>query len=282
MSSTVASASDFRQSGFALSPSAPDTIDVFGMPFENVSLKRAVDTLITAARRALPARVVFVNAHVINEAAKDGQYLDTVATADIRYADGSGMAIAAKLAGRAFVDNVNGTDMFPVLCEEAARAGVSIFLLGAKPGVAAAVEDKVAKTELGRAIAGSHHGYISPGSADEEAAIAAINASGAGILLVAMGVPVQDQWIERNRSRIKTPVMIGVGGLFDFASGQMPRAPKMFRRLGCEWIWRLAMEPRRMWRRYLIGNVVFMGHAATAAWREAHDQRAIGQAAKTA
>jgi exopolysaccharide biosynthesis WecB/TagA/CpsF family protein len=248
-------------------------VDVFGMAFENVTLSKAARDLVSTARNGRQSRVVFVNAHVINEAARDDAYLATVATAQTRYADGSGMAVAAKLVGRPFIDNVNGTDLFPELCREAMRSGVSIFLLGAKPGVAEEAAANVAKTGHGRAIAGTHHGYFAPGSQDEARVIAEINASGAGIVLVAMGVPVQDQWIERNRSRLTAPVLAGVGGLFDFASGRMSRAPHVFRTVGCEWVWRLAMEPKRMWQRYLIGNAIFIMHAVVAAWREAHDQR---------
>ena len=254
---------------------APLPIDVFGMAFENVTLATAARNLVNDARRGRRSRVVFVNAHVINEVAHDHAYLATVATAEARYADGSGMAVAATLAGHRFIDNVNGTDLFPVLCGEAARAGVGIFLLGAKPGVAEEAAANIAKSGHGRAIAGTHHGFFTSGSQAEADVIAAINASGAGIVLVAMGVPLQDQWIERNRSRLTAPVLAGVGGLFDFASGRMSRAPNAFRAVGCEWVWRLAMEPRRMWQRYLIGNAVFMGHAVVSAWRDAHDQRRL-------
>lgn len=257
----------------AVAPRAP--IDVFGMAFENVTLADAARDLVGAARNNRVSRVVFANAHVINEAARDDAYLATVATADVRYGDGSGMALAAKLAGRRFVDNVNGTDLFPALCREAARAGVGIFLLGAKQGVAEEAAANIAKAGHGRAIAGTHHGYFARGSQDEARVIDAINASGASIVLVAMGVPIQDQWIECNRSRINAPVLAGVGGLFDFASGRMSRAPQAFRAVGCEWMWRLAMEPKRMWQRYLIGNAVFMAHAVVAAWRDAHDQRRL-------
>jgi exopolysaccharide biosynthesis WecB/TagA/CpsF family protein len=273
MSMSILNAADVSLAAPSPACAARSPIDVFGMSFDNVTLASAARDLVNAACNNRVSRVVFVNAHVINEAARDDGYLGTVATADVRYADGSGMALAAKLARRRFIDNVNGTDLFPALCREAARAGVGIFLLGAKPGVAEEAAANIAKSGHGGAIAGTHHGYFAPGSDDEARVIAAINASGAGIVLVAMGVPIQDQWIERNRSRLTAPVLAGVGGLFDFASGRMSRAPRPFRAVGCEWVWRLAMEPKRMWQRYLIGNAVFMGHAVAAAWREAHNLR---------
>ncbi len=116
-------------------------------------------------------------------------------------------------------------------------------------------------------IAGAHHGYIdSP--ADKQAAIDEINASGASILLVGMGVPVQDLWIARNFDALRTPVVVAVGGLFDFFSGNVSRAPTLLRSIGCEWIWRLLQEPGRLWSRYLIGNVAFILRALAFVARE--------------
>jgi N-acetylglucosaminyldiphosphoundecaprenol N-acetyl-beta-D-mannosaminyltransferase len=113
----------------------------------------------------------------------------------------------------------------------------------------------------GLEIAGTHHGYFKPGR-EERDVIDAINRSGAEILFVAFGVPLQEIWIERNRHRLKPSVVIGVGGLFDYYSGRIPRAPLALRRTGLEWLWRLAMEPGRLWRRYLLGNAEFLGRVA--------------------
>jgi exopolysaccharide biosynthesis WecB/TagA/CpsF family protein len=208
---------------------------------------------------------VFVNAHAVNTAMEQPDYKATIATADRIYADGSGMAVAARMCGAPLIDNVNGTDLFPLLCREAIAAKTSIFLLGGKPGIAAAAAHTIAEFGMGSAIAGTHHGYFAHGSAEEDRVIGEINKSGAGIILIGMGVPLQDQWAERNAGRLDAPVIAGVGGLFDFFSGAVSRSPKFMRTAGCEWIWRLAMEPRRMGKRYLVGNVVFLAHAAQEA-----------------
>lgn len=99
----------------------------------------------------------------------------------------------------------------------------------------------------------------------EDAAIAAANASGAEIVLVAMGVPLQDEWIALHAHRLNASVLAGVGGLFDFFAGSVSRAPHAFRVIGCEWVWRLALEPHRMARRYLIGNARFLALAINQA-----------------
>ncbi len=241
--------------------------EVLGLTFANISLSDASTELIEAASASRRLRAVFVNAHVINTAWSDRAYWRTVASANARYADGSGMAIAARMAGKAFVDNVNGTDMLPVLCAAALRAGKTIYLLGGLPEAATGSVANLTAMGFGAAIAGAHHGHFTRGSAEETNIIGAINASGASILLVGLGVPLQDQWIETNAERIAAPVLVGVGGLFDFFSGRASRAPQLFRTLGLEWIWRLAREPRRMWKRYIIGNVTFLARSALEARR---------------
>jgi len=236
-------------------------VNMFGLNIENTYLVPAARELISAAKEGRRTRAVFANAHVINTIHTDAVYKATVASADRIYADGSGMAIAARIAGRPLNDNVNGTDLFPLLCAEAKKAGVKIFLLGGKPGVAQRAAANVTAFGLGEAIGGVYHGYFVRGSREEDEIIARINASGAGIVLVGFGVPVQDIWIANNAHRLDAAVIAGVGGLFDFFAGTVERSPKIMRSFGCEWVWRLAMEPRRMARRYLIGNAVFLRHS---------------------
>jgi exopolysaccharide biosynthesis WecB/TagA/CpsF family protein len=239
---------------------APRTISLFGFDISNVAIEAAAHDMIAAALRGSKRRVVFVNAHVINTAAADADYARVVAGADRLYADGIGMALAARLCGRELIDNVNGTDLFPVLCEGAAKAGLRIFLLGSRPGVAAAAAQRVADRGLGRCMAGTHHGFFNGGS-DERAAIDAINASGASVVLVGMGVPTQDIWIARHAPAISAPVIAGVGGLLDFFAGGVSRAPVLLREWGMEWCWRLSREPGRMWRRYILGNPAFVARS---------------------
>lgn len=253
---------------------------LFGLAIDNTRLTLAARDMAQAAHDGRRMRVVFVNAHAVNTTLADQAYKATVSSADRIFADGSGMAVAARLCGTPLIDNVNGTDLFAVLCRESIAAGTGIFLLGGKPGVAAAAASTIADFGMGQSIAGTHHGFFQHGSAEEDRVIGAINASGAGIVLVGMGVPLQDTWAQRNALRLDAPVIAGVGGLFDFFSGAVSRSPKFMRTMGCEWIWRLALEPRRMAHRYLIGNGVFLMHA----WREAAILRAktpAGSAQKT-
>jgi exopolysaccharide biosynthesis WecB/TagA/CpsF family protein len=253
-------------------------VTLFGLAIDDTTVAAASRDLVERAQLKRKTRVVFANAHVVNEAANQAAYRDVVARADRIYADGSGMAIAARLAGAWLTDNVNGTDLFPRLAADAAAHGQRIFLLGGKPGTAEAARAKMATFGLADALCGTHHGYFAPGSAAETEAIEAINASEADIVLVGMGVPMQDIWIARHAADLTAPVLIGVGGLFDYFAGSVTRAPHAFRALGCEWVWRLAQEPRRMARRYLLGNLVFLARAMANAWRVSATRQVAGAA----
>ena len=169
---------------------------------------------------------------------------------------GFGMRIAGRLLNQPVRDNVNGTDLFPRLCAALSLHGRSVYLLGGRPGIAKAAADW-AKTHYPLLrIAGAHDGYF--GADQTGQVVADIRRSRADVLLVAMGVPVQEGWIDRNSASTGATVTIGVGGLFDYYSGRIPRAPAWMRRCGLEWTFRLIQEPGRLWRRYLVGNLVFL------------------------
>jgi N-acetylglucosaminyldiphosphoundecaprenol N-acetyl-beta-D-mannosaminyltransferase len=132
-----------------------------------------------------------------------------------------------------------------------------MFLLGAKPGVAEKMKKNLEQKYNEIIISGVQDGYFDRQTGNDEV-IEKINNSGAKILLVAFGAPNQEKWIYTNLQKLDVHAAIGVGGLFDFYSGNMPRAPKWMRELGIEWVFRLIKEPGRMWRRYIIGNPLFL------------------------
>lgn len=232
---------------------APD-ITLFGLTLTNANVAEALDRLLAPGRRT----AAFVNAHCINVAAKDGNYRAALGKADMLLPDGAGLAIAARMQRRRFRSNLNGTDLFLPLCHAAARRDLSVYFLGSAEGVAEAAAATATIAVPGLRIAGCQHGFAS----SDEAVIAAVNASGAAIVLVAMGVPKQELWIANHRERLDAQLVMGVGAQFDFWSGRMPRAPKAYRRIGLEWLYRLMQEPRRMFARYVLGNPVFLARAA--------------------
>jgi N-acetylglucosaminyldiphosphoundecaprenol N-acetyl-beta-D-mannosaminyltransferase len=143
------------------------------------------------------------------------------------------------------------------------EAGMRVFLLGGRPGVAERVRRWMERTGPGLVVCGVRHGYVSPEAREELQR--EIRQARPDLLLVGMGAPHQDVWISENIEALQVPVAMAVGGLFDFYSGSVPRAPGWIRALGIEWTFRLLMEPRRLWKRYLVGNSTFMARAAWAA-----------------
>jgi exopolysaccharide biosynthesis WecB/TagA/CpsF family protein len=246
----------------ALKSSCGPTVRIFGLSICDTNLDAAARWLVQRAGAKVVTNVAFVNAHSINTMNRDVRFADAVSRFHCIFADGIGLRWAAKAAGITLRDNVNGTDLFPLVCQEAARKDVWIYLLGSDTGVSDATARNMTRDYPGLTIAGSASGYFADAE-EENRAIDAINASGAEILLVGMGVPRQEKWILENRHRLKPSVLIGVGGLFDYYSGNIARAPMLLRKRGLEWAWRLALEPKRLAQRYLIGNAEFLLRLAT-------------------
>lgn len=248
-----------------------------GLPVDNCTMGQAIDCLLAVMNGGRSIRASFVNADCVNISCRNVEYRDAVAGADLVFADGSGMRMAGRKLGQPIADNVNGTDMFPLLCKAMAAAGKSVYLLGAREGIGDAVAQWIASNVPGLKVAGVQHGYFPP--EQESRVISAIRSSGADLLLVAFGAPRQDVWIARHLSELGVKVAMGVGGLFDFYSGRIPRAPLWMRRLGIEWIYRFIQEPKRMWKRYLVGNFVFTYRVYRERARQSKQPPAGGQGA---
>lgn len=215
-----------------------------------------IATLLAPGRR----RVNFMNAHCFNVMARDRQYATAVNSADFLLPDGIGVALAAKMTGHDLTANLNGTDFIPKLLQEAANMGKSVFLFGGTAGTADKAADQLTQNIPTLIIAGTRDGFEQ--AQNDAEVIADINASGADIVLVALGVPMQELWLHRNAPYIDAELTMGVGAALDFFAGNVTRAPAWIRKAKCEWVWRLAQEPRRLAKRYLQGNFSFMARAA--------------------
>ncbi|MFT5173798.1 MAG: exopolysaccharide biosynthesis WecB/TagA/CpsF family protein [Gammaproteobacteria bacterium] len=237
-------------------PGTDNEVVLFGLDVSNTSMRQAVDWIIQRARQRQKTLLNFVNAHGLNTACRQPIYRRVLQRSDRLLPDGSGVKLALRLQGKVLTENLNGTDLFPHLCCAAAEHGLSIYLLGAGPGVAEQAAANMIRRFPQLRIAGTRDGYFR----DEQHAevIETINASGADVLLVAMGVPRQELWLAQHLDCLQTSINMGVGGLFDFYAERISRAPLWLRRLGMEWTWRLLQEPSRMWRRYVLGNPEFV------------------------
>lgn len=245
----------------------PKVVQLFGVRLNNVDMKRAVQWALTGAplERNKPiaqgrAQVgYYVNAHSVNTLSSDPEFKSCLNRADALFADGSGMRLAAKSKGINLVANLNGTDMLPNICKTSTKNGQSLFFLGGKPGVAKKAGKKLTKKYGSLRIAGTHHGYFDfQDEATSLEMVEQINQSGADVVLVGFGSPFQELWCEKYAGELECKTVLAVGGLFDYYSGSIPRAPLFMREVGLEWIWRLIQEPKAKFGRYVVGTPQFL------------------------
>jgi N-acetylglucosaminyldiphosphoundecaprenol N-acetyl-beta-D-mannosaminyltransferase len=232
------------------------SIDILGVPVARLTATEALQRIERLYERAQPALVAYVNAHTLNLASRDAGYRAVLTKSDIVLNDGSGVALAARLKGASFPENLNGSDFNPRIVELAAARGWPVFLLGAASGVAEKAAAELVRRYPALLVVGTHEGYFEP---DDSPGIAeAVRSSGAHLLLVAMGNPGQELWLSRYLADTGARIGVGVGAFFDFTAGVVPRAPAWMNRWGIEWIYRLLHEPTRLWRRYIVGNPAFL------------------------
>jgi alpha-1,3-mannosyltransferase len=205
--------------------------------------------------RGDPAMVVFANAHTLNNTLTD-ETVRTALSKAIVFNDGIGVDVASRLLfGKRFPENMNGTDFIPRYLKNT-KHRYRIFLLGAKPGIAERAAQQLARTDPRHEVAGCEHGYLS--AADSAKVMEKIRRSKADILLVAMGDPKQELWLFDHLAETHCRLGFGVGGLFDFMAGAVPRAPAWVRSAHMEWLYRMLQEPQRLGHRYLIGMPLFL------------------------
>jgi N-acetylglucosaminyldiphosphoundecaprenol N-acetyl-beta-D-mannosaminyltransferase len=233
-----------------------EKVKLFDIEFFNISMREAIEYINSAVSLKTQKVIFFMNPDCFNQTFKNPQYINDLKKADYIFPDGSGVNLACKILNQPLKENINGTDMFPFILEESLKKSYNIFFLGAKDEVVRELKEKMQKRYPALNIVGIHSGYFS--KEQNESIIEQINSSKANILFVAFGVPIQERWIIENRSKLNINVILGVGGLFDFYSDKTPRAPKYLREIGLEWTYRLKQEPKRMWKRYILGNPLFL------------------------
>ncbi len=239
-------------------PAPGDAVTLLGVRFDRLTREEALGALVSALGRGKAWKVYIVNAHTLNLAWVDPSFRQILNEADLLLNDGSGVGLASRMAGKPFPDNLVGTDLVPQLCERAMQRGVGVFLLGGSPGVPEKAADELRRMFPGLRISGVHHGHFAESA--RARVVEAISRSCAGVLLVAMGNPLQEIWIQHNAATLRSDVCIGVGGYFDYLAGRLRRAPRWIRWAGIEWVYIMMIQPHK-WRRYIIGNPLFLVRA---------------------
>ena len=242
-----------------LRDAATDRVAIGRALVDNCSLKQACEAIVSHAKAGgKPAYVTTANAQHIVLLDHDKRLRKIYQSADLVVPDGFSLLLAAHLHGRFLQERITGVDMFQVLCDLAAQNDLHVFLLGGLPG-SADLAAQVVKTRLSSLRISTYcppFGFEKSATGLDETA-RAVRAAKPDLLFVGLGAPKQEYWIYEHGLQLSIPVSIGVGGSFEMVAGVVPRAPMWMQNLGCEWLFRLSREPRRLWRRYLFGNLQF-------------------------
>lgn len=240
-------------------------VPVLGTPIDVLDWDDALARIAAWSARRESRAVFACNVHSVVSARGDPAFRAAVQGSDLATPDGAPVAWLMRRLGQAGQGRLSGPDLMWRWCALAAAQGESIFLYGSTPDTLARLQQRLAEAFPGLRIAGAISPPFRPlTEAEQETVAATIAASGAGTVWVSLGCPKQELWIASMRGRIPA-VMVGVGAAFDFHAGTVRRAPAWMQARGLEWLHRLASEPRRLWRRYLVTNSVFVV-AALAQW----------------
>jgi len=241
-------------------PAVRRRVEVLGVGVDPLTADALEAEIARFVREGRRATVLNVNAHCLNLACRNGRLRAALRRADLVFCDGEGVRLAARLLGERLPERITYADWVWRLAGLAASRGFSVYLLGARPGVAAEAARRLRERHPRLRVAGAHHGYFDrrPGSPENEEVVRRVNAADPDILLVGFGMPEQELWLLENRGRLTARVALTCGAALDYASGRLRRGPRLLTENGLEWLARLAVEPRRLWRRYLVGNPLFV------------------------
>jgi N-acetylglucosaminyldiphosphoundecaprenol N-acetyl-beta-D-mannosaminyltransferase len=252
------------------SASGEDTAVLSGVELDRVGRAEAAYRIGAYLRSDRIHQIVTVNLDFLQLARTDADFRQTINEADLAVADGMPLVWASRLMGSPLPERVTGNALVEECCRLSAATGASLFLLGARPGIAEAAGHAITTRYPGAVIAGTYSPPFGPLSASEDRAIIKrINRSGAHILLVALGAPRQDMWIAAHRSELGVRVAMGVGCSLDVLAGAASRAPLWMQRSGLEWLYRFHLEPCRLWHRYFVKDTAMFARLLVESMRAA-------------
>ena len=233
---------------------------ILGVRVDALRLDNVLDMITRTINARERAIITYANIHTLNLAHELSWFRAFLNRSDVVFCDGFGVKWGARLLGAWIPERFTAPDWMARLAEAACQNDFSLFFIGARPGVAWQAAEHLQSHFPKLRIVGVHHGYFdrTSGSAENELAIQAINAVKPNMLVVGFGMPFQERWLLENWDRLDANVALTAGAVFDYLSGTLPRAPGWMTDHGMEWLGRLFVEPRRLWRRYLIGNPLFL------------------------
>jgi N-acetylglucosaminyldiphosphoundecaprenol N-acetyl-beta-D-mannosaminyltransferase len=240
---------------------------LIGVRIDLVKLQTLLDCVLASIRNGSQTTIMYVNVHCMNVAAHDPKYREILERADIVYCDGTGVKLAGRVLGVHIPERTTGADWIYDLAAMCERERLSLFFLGSTAESAEGAAGHLQGVYPALRIAGT-----APGYGVNSNTVALINDAAPDVLLVGMGTPTQERWIDAHAHELNVSVVWAVGALFDFVSGRIPRGPHWMTEHGLEWLCRLVVEPRKLWKRYFLGNPRFMVRVLRAALVERRAQ----------
>ncbi len=236
--------------------SNPPTVDVLGVPVSIVDRPTLTRLFGGMPNGQMQGWVSYVNVNAVNIAQELPWFKEFLGNSLLTYCDGEGVRLGSKVMGKPLPERIVLTDWIYDVCLVAEEQHWKVFIRGSTDSVLAKSLKRLQARYPTLRIVGSHHGYFRPEENGD--VISSINASSADLLIVAMGMPKQERWIFDNIRSLRVPLVMNAGSCFDYVSGERARCPGWMGQMGLEWVYRLFQEPRRLWKRYLIGNPLFL------------------------
>lgn len=233
-----------------------DRLRFLGCPLDLLTPAQLLQRAQAAADGGVPLRIEGLNVAKLIDARTQPLLREALDAAELVHIDGGGISVGLRWLGVEPPLRRAGIDLMQDLCAQAAQSGAGIYLLGARPAVVAATAERLRAAWPGLRIVGARDGYF--GEAEAPQVVAAIRGSGARYLFIGISSPKKELFLQQHWDALGVALAMGVGGSFDVLSGMLPRAPRFMQRLGMEWLFRLALEPRRLAGRYLRTNFRFL------------------------
>ena len=242
------------------------TVRMFGISLVAVTLGEASEWLSIMAQKKETRLIFTANTEAIVLMRSNEEFRNAYSAADYALADGMPLVWFSRLIGDRLPERVTGSDLLPELCRMAEKKSLKVFFLGGTPEVTPKAVENLLKRFPALQVVGMATPWINLSDSESVSSdlIESVNRSEPDIVFIGFGAPKQEIWLGRNNERLKTGIIVTVGGTFDFLAGKTVRAPLWMQKSGLEWLWRFLHEPKRLWRRYLIGNARFL----VIAWRE--------------
>jgi N-acetylglucosaminyldiphosphoundecaprenol N-acetyl-beta-D-mannosaminyltransferase len=231
-------------------------VNILGCPIDNLSLEEALAAIEKFIESKKPHQYIAINADKIVKMRKDDLFRDIILSSDLNIVDGQPLMWVSRLFGQPVKQRYGGIDIMDALMPLAERKGYGVYFLGGREEIVKNVAEKYRRRCPDLRITGWRNGYWE--KEEEEGIIKNIKESGSDVLFFAMSSPKKEVFLKTYLGEIGVPFVMGVGGAFDVLAGKTKRAPEWVQKIGMEWLFRVIQEPRRLWKRYLVGNTIFM------------------------